>query len=88
MAFTDTHWKKVLKAIEFKVTNEKAVALPGLPNIDGVLAIVRDNWDLFADERKLNAYIAQQGLVQKKNERASKAAELAALDNEIKTLER
>ena len=88
MAFTDEHWAKVEKAIWFKASEAGPTFFrSGIPDYDALLKIIRRNWDLFGNEKKLDTYIAAQELAALQAKKADQEACLACTEAEIKKLE-
>lgn len=88
MAFTDAHWDKVVEALKMKMVENPSVVIQhgGMPSFEGILNLVRENWDILDDERQLDTYLAGAERARLEALRARQQAALDATNDEINNL--
>jgi hypothetical protein len=89
MAFTDQHWTKAIQAIGFKIEDLGPGFLSngGLLDFEGMLRIVRENWDLLGDERSLDVFLKSRELESLKAKQKENQATMDDLAAKIARLE-
>jgi hypothetical protein len=82
MTFTQEHWKKVIEAVQFKARESTAFQFDAMT----ALTIVRNNWDMLANETQLDAFLNPKKREKLEAEKADHEARLSEINTELNVL--